>query len=162
MLYTCVYGYTNYFSQEAQDEHVKKVFNDLTVQTGQSEDTPKFRIVESDTINAYTNGKDVVIFRGMLNFVKNDDELAMVLSHELAHVMLRHTSFSEFQITSLETSQAEANADKLGAIYMIKSGYDVCKARDLWMRMLKTKGNYQGNDHPTYSYRFDELNINCE
>ncbi len=47
-------------------------------------------IAESNEINAYTDGRKIVVFRGMLRFVRNDDELAIVITHELAHVALGH------------------------------------------------------------------------
>lgn len=45
---------------------------------------------EGDDKNAYTDGKRIVVFRGMLEFAKTDTELAVVLSHELAHDAMRH------------------------------------------------------------------------
>jgi predicted Zn-dependent protease len=42
-------------------------------------------------INAYTDGKHVVYFtRQMMRFLTNDDELAYVVSHELAHIQKGH------------------------------------------------------------------------
>jgi Zn-dependent protease with chaperone function len=41
-------------------------------------------------INAYTDGNKIVISRKMLNFVHNDNELALVIGHELAHAALNH------------------------------------------------------------------------
>ncbi len=40
---------------------------------------------------AATRGNHIFIWTGMLNLVKNDDQLAMVLAHEMAHVIARHT-----------------------------------------------------------------------
>lgn len=141
---------------------VNKIFHKLIVETGQTQDAPYLQIIESPQINAFTDGKRVVVYRGMLDFVKNDDELALVLGHEIAHDMLRHTYYRDFQSSDLEISVAEANADKLGALYILKAGYDVCTAREMWKRMRDEEGNYQGFDHPTFSYRFAELNVQCE
>lgn len=41
-------------------------------------------------INAYTDGSKIVISRKMLNFVNNDNELALVIGHELGHAALNH------------------------------------------------------------------------
>jgi predicted Zn-dependent protease len=45
-------------------------------------------------INAYTDGKKIVISRKMLEFVNNDNELALVIGHELAHAALGHVNKS--------------------------------------------------------------------
>jgi membrane-associated protease RseP (regulator of RpoE activity) len=40
---------------------------------------------ESDEINAHADGRVLHVNRGLLRFVESDDELALVLGHELAH-----------------------------------------------------------------------------
>jgi hypothetical protein len=47
-------------------------------------------------------------------------------------------------------------------VYALKAGYDVCMGRKFWKRERIEEGNYQGLNHPDYSYRYDELNFNCE
>jgi hypothetical protein len=44
----------------------------------------------SDRINAFADGAGVAITTGMLRFATADDELALVLGHELAHNTLKH------------------------------------------------------------------------
>ena len=45
----------------------------------------------SDTLNAYaTLGGHVVLFQGLIEKLPNENALAMVLAHEMAHVKLRH------------------------------------------------------------------------
>lgn len=41
-------------------------------------------------INAHTDGNKIIISRRMLEFVNNDNELALVVGHELAHAALQH------------------------------------------------------------------------
>lgn len=50
----------------------------------------------------------------------------------------------------------------MGAVYMMKAGYDVCKGRELFKHWLDARGDYLDGDHPNYAYRYNELNINCE
>jgi hypothetical protein len=52
-------------------------------------------IVEDDLPNAVADGKGVVISTGMLRFVQNEAELAVVLGHELAHNALEHRERGE-------------------------------------------------------------------
>lgn len=44
----------------------------------------------SNDINAYADGQKIVIARGIIRFAENDNELAMVIAHELGHSALRH------------------------------------------------------------------------
>ena len=48
------------------------------------------QVAEGDEVNAYADGKVVVIPRGMLRFARNDDELALIMGHELAHNAMGH------------------------------------------------------------------------
>ncbi|MBF2735712.1 MAG: M48 family metalloprotease [Betaproteobacteria bacterium AqS2] len=45
-------------------------------------------------INAYANGSQVGIARGMLNFVESDEELAFVVGHEIAHNVMDHVDIT--------------------------------------------------------------------
>jgi predicted Zn-dependent protease len=49
------------------------------------------RVVNLKVINALAlPGGQILVFRGLLEFAENGDELAGVLAHELGHVILRH------------------------------------------------------------------------
>lgn len=51
--------------------------------------------VDSDTVNAFaTIGGHVVFFRGLLEKVPDENSLAMVMAHEIAHVRERHPIMS--------------------------------------------------------------------
>jgi len=43
-----------------------------------------------DVKNAYADGKNIVFFKGMVDFFKTDEEMALVFSHELAHNSMKH------------------------------------------------------------------------
>jgi predicted Zn-dependent protease len=50
-----------------------------------------FLILDSDEINAFAApGGLIFVSRGMLRLCRNEDEVAAVLAHEIAHVQLRH------------------------------------------------------------------------
>jgi len=44
----------------------------------------------NDVKNAYADGKNIVFFKGMVDFFKTDEEMALVFSHELAHNSMKH------------------------------------------------------------------------
>jgi predicted Zn-dependent protease len=51
----------------------------------------EFRVVEDNSINAFAlPGGFVYVNRGALQAARNEDEVAAVIAHEIAHVALRH------------------------------------------------------------------------
>lgn len=47
-------------------------------------------ISKDPSVNAWTDGRNIGVTEGMVDYVQNDDELAFVIGHELAHVALDH------------------------------------------------------------------------
>ncbi len=47
-------------------------------------------MVRKDDLNAWSDGVNVIVTSAMLRFAADDDELAAVLSHEIAHNAMRH------------------------------------------------------------------------
>jgi len=43
-----------------------------------------------DDINAYANGRQVIVTRGFYKFVKTPEELGMAIGHEIGHNIMRH------------------------------------------------------------------------
>ena len=69
----------------------QEVYRNLNIYTGFTyAGRIPLRIVENTEVNAYTDGKEVVLYSGMLNYVESKDELAAVLAHEVAHAVLEH------------------------------------------------------------------------
>ncbi len=51
----------------------------------------EFNLVKNDAMNAFClPGGKVVVYTGILKAAKNDDQLATVISHEIAHALARH------------------------------------------------------------------------
>lgn len=79
-------------------------------------------VVDSDAVNAFVlpNGQ-IFIMTGMLDMVANDDELAGILGHEIAHAILKHSAeqlsfsgfFSVFNIVILASLWAVIPTDGL-------------------------------------------------
>lgn len=60
-----------------------------------------FRVIDEEDVNAVSlPGGYVYIFKGLIDKVDNDDELAGVISHEVGHIVARHS------IKKLQGSQA--------------------------------------------------------
>ncbi len=53
----------------------------------------EFSVVNSDEVNAFVlPGGKVVVFSGLFKVLKSEDELAMVLAHEIGHAVARHNA----------------------------------------------------------------------
>lgn len=126
-------------------------------------------VVAQDAVNAFADGKKIVVSTGLVNFVESDNELALVLGHELAHNTMDHIGKmrgNEFMgvlagaiVGALLNSpnaftdagaaagrgafsqEFEGEADYVGVYHAARAGYQVAGAADLWRRM--------GAAHPT-------------
>ena len=47
-------------------------------------------VSETDSVNANTGGTSVNMFRGLLTLMEDDDDVAIVIGHEIGHVIGRH------------------------------------------------------------------------
>jgi predicted Zn-dependent protease len=45
---------------------------------------------DSNDINAFADGRKIVVSKGILRFAENDNELALVVAHELGHLAMHH------------------------------------------------------------------------
>lgn len=162
----CVLGaYVAYadYKPPSQEERIQAIYTKLWAQTGVITDYVPLSIDNSKEVNAYANLTGITIYQGMIDASKSDDEIALVLGHEIAHVLSHdveaQVSTNEWQ-AKYQVSEMEARADKLGAVYMMKAGFDVCRGRQLWLRFAK-EGDYIFASHPGYVYRYSQLNVNC-
>jgi len=124
-----------------------------------------FLVVESPDINASAFSGGVAVTYGLLSFIKNDDELAIVLGHELAHLIKGHILKSEgvgilFSALALAfgrnvdipqsqelgrllgrifqakfSRDFEREADFIGTLIAYQGGFDISKGIDIWERM---------------------------
>lgn len=74
----------------ALSRYVESV-GEALVEAGATSDEPRFRLLRTDFPNAFAlpNGA-IYVTLPMLVFLNSDDELAMILAHEIAHVRARH------------------------------------------------------------------------
>ena len=81
---------------------------------------------------------------GLLEFLPDDDDLAVVLGHELAHLILQHAGFRT-------TRNTEADADYMGLYLAARAGFEVSRAPEIWERMAR-ENPYSGIDWGFYSH----------
>ena len=68
--------------------------------------------------------KEVLVYEGLLNYVDNDDELAAVIAHEMAHSMDYYDGFGKLIVMNFNRKSYEYKADLKGIDYMVKAGYN--------------------------------------
>lgn len=78
-----------------------------------------FYVLEDDTINAFAlPGGKVFFYTGILKLMKNDDQIATVMGHEIAHVLARHGAERMSQ-----QMLSNAGAQVLGSVLKIPAEY---------------------------------------
>jgi predicted Zn-dependent protease len=152
-------GWDKWFSIEAQHEKIQAIYAQIIAATGQVQNALPLVIIDENVDNAYNDGKEVVIYQGLIDHTNSWDEIAMVLGHEVSHGMLGHLDILAAGLDDDQVAVLEANADKMGALYMMKAGYDICKGRQLFKHWKEQNGNALGQNHPDFSYRYDELKM---
>lgn len=152
-------------------ERVTRVFNRLKQVVHRKHLPWEVHVLESSDWNAFTiGGGKVFVLTGIFQTeigLKDDNELAAVLAHEMAHVAARHASEKggKLAIAKLSdkklkkqkgfeasfTTNQEDEADKYSALYMALAGYEPAAGVTVWKRMHQAGGSYTGNmlfDHP--------------
>ncbi|MEZ0243933.1 MAG: M48 family metalloprotease [Sphingomonas sp.] len=96
----------------------------------------RIRLARSSQKGAYTVRGYVVVTTAALALAANDDELAFVIAHELAHIVLGHTRLLDSEGVPRRgllrgagksgriVRQTEEEADQLGGRIMLAAGYD--------------------------------------
>jgi predicted Zn-dependent protease len=129
-------------------------------------------VIQDRRINAFClPGGKIAVFTGILPVAQNDDQLATVLGHEIAHALAHH---SNERITRKESGQVsflmdkafdrqqEAEADHIGVFLMTFAGYDPQEAVRFWVRMSQAsqgKGSIPEflSDHPNDEQRIRNM-----
>lgn len=104
----------------------------------------RVRLARSTQVNAFATGRTVVMTLAMLNFLRSDDELAVVLGHELAHNIFNHRAMRSedgilrgLGIKPSAVWKREEAADRFGLRLMAAAGYDLDSAIPFWRRYLR-------------------------
>jgi len=121
------------------------------------EEMPYVRVSLEQTgkINAYAKFTGIQFTSGMVHFVESDDELAVIMGHEIAHLVSKHLPknismaalcglvggltgpFAPLTMQALYAPYSRVNereADYLGLFYTHAAGYDIESGAVLWKR----------------------------
>lgn len=86
----------------------------------------------SNRLDAYSDGFDVVITARLVDLTHSDDELALLVGHEMAHTIVRDNKASSLSQRRL----MEERADLFGADLAACAGYDTYAAAPIWRRWV--------------------------
>ena len=141
----------------------------------------RIELGNTDAINSYADGRRVLVTRGMMRFAQSDQELALVVAHEMAHDILAHTSQRHDSATIASvidnlirvhpelgmvtglagikpySQENDAAADHLGMYLAARAGYTTTDATGFWRRLAEKTPVSVANGftalHPSTSYR---------
>jgi predicted Zn-dependent protease len=122
----------------------------------------RVELAPGNAINANANGLVAQISGRLVNWVQSEDELALVIAHEMAHNLLDHPKRlnEKSALSGLATSlglsgraqrQMELDADRMGIIMAASAGYDYKIAPDFWARLNSNAplAAFLATTHPT-------------
>lgn len=106
----------------------------------------RVQLLPSRRIEARADGGNLSLTTGMLSYVRNNDELALVIAHEMAHNALGHRAllrsqgvernmFGSFGTHAAKIQETERAADRLGYYLMARAGFDIAVAPAFWQRL---------------------------
>lgn len=121
----------------------------------------RLRLRASTAINAFANGRNITVTTGMMDFTDSDDELALILGHELAHNTMGHIrkvvgNFILSGFATRYTRPFELESDYVGLYYMVRAGFDPDDVEVFWRRLadVDPRSVNRAKTHPTLPDRY--------
>lgn len=133
------------------------------------------QLLPSNKRDAGADGKMISLTTAMFDFAQNDDELATVISHELAHNGLQHRVvldakdvkrglLGQFGKNATRIRQTECEADHVGLYYMARAGYDISVVPGFYRRLGQTYdlGPLSDRTHPSGKKREEAAQLTLD
>lgn len=97
-----------------------------------------FQVEASQALNARASDSVISLDWGLVSYTENESELAILIGHELAHVISNSGDPSIWDRALASTPKGlfrrERSADRLGLYLAARAGYDVGGAATFWRR----------------------------
>lgn len=143
-------------------------------------------LLPQDELNAFADGNTVYVTQGMMRFTENDQELQLVIAHEIAHNSEGHIDkkmgnsllgaladlaaaaygidtqgiFSDLA-GNVFSQDFEREADYVGMYLLARAGIGTAEVSNFWRRMAaEYPGNIKGtftNSHPATAERYTNI-----
>lgn len=147
--------YTFVSNSDKRYTRIQKMFNKLLPYRERKDISYKIYLINDDAINAFSHaGGHVYVTTGILTDLQTDDELALVLGHEISHVDKKHCirhlqaqmgmqAAGEYADIASQVSSVistpfgqydEYEADWAGANIMTSAGYNASRGLEVFRR----------------------------
>jgi Zn-dependent protease with chaperone function len=141
-----------------------------------------WRLVNKQGVNAFADGKAIYVHLQLLDVASTDDELALVIAHELGHNVMKHvqkkagnmvlgtllgalvSAATKVDVTrsaqsiggQIFSQEFEAEADYVGTYFAALAGYDYRNAAAVMRKMgaINPAMISHGSSHPPTARRF--------
>jgi beta-barrel assembly-enhancing protease len=130
----------------------------------------RVQIVPGTALNAQADGRYVQLTGATVAFAANDDALAMLMAHELAHNFLKHRArldaagvsrgiFAGLGKSGARFRATEYEADRLGVWIVARGGYSIDAIVPFWTAFAKRvdPGPFGGGTHPGWKSRVEGI-----
>lgn len=150
---------------------IKPLQREINLRVAEYQFEWEYAVIEDARINAFClPGGKIVVFSGLIDFVRNDDQLATVIAHEVSHAVAHHASERIARDQMMRNPLArlaynrdqESEADHIGVFLMTFAGYDPDEALAFWEQM--GSASQRGirlpeflSDHPNDAHRFANM-----
>ncbi len=105
--YQKILGEAKLSNDKSKVERVRKIGRRIAAVSGQPNLKWEFNVIEDDTPNAFAlPGGKVGVHTGLFKVAKNDNQLATVMAHEVAHAIARHSAERVSQQMALQVGLA--------------------------------------------------------
>ena len=141
----------------------------------------EIHFVDDTIMNVFTLGGHIVFFKGMYDFCETDSEIASIISHEISHNELGHSTLAlkkekaasnwgifgqiavtmESMVTTSFNQKQETEADLFGMDIMFPTLYKNCDAVKLWSRMSEKENDFNLAENFFRSHPYSQNRANC-
>ena len=141
----------------------------------------EIHFVDDTIMNVFTLGGHIVFFKGMYDFCETDSEIASIISHEISHNELGHSTLAlkkekaasnwgifgqialtmESMVTTSFNQKQETEADLFGMDIMFPTVYKNCDAINLWSRMSEKENDFNLAENFFRSHPYSQNRANC-
>lgn len=109
------------------------------------------QVIPGAALSAQADGVYAQINDSLIRYAQNDEELASVIAHEMAHNILDHHKVLDAKGRSARViRQTESEADRFSVYLMARAGYDPEAPARFWARFGKKTGHgiFSDGTHP--------------
>ena len=141
-----------YAQSSPAPKNVQAIYHRLLKTTNMSGRVKGIRLMRDKYENAFAAyDGHVYVTQGLLDNAANENELALVIGHEIAHVLLNHVTPDNHE----DNRANEMHSDKLSAFMLLQAGFNLCEGRGIYVRWYKKYGDsVLTSSHPSHVQRF--------